>query len=315
VLYSASGTALPNETSIATNNAVTVTLPTAPPNGTVNTISSTAYGFTIARGGLTDTITYIILGSTFSGATSISASGNGVRRFVYNSGVWTEIGAPALNAAVGILSTYSGGTGAGTVSGARGTLGITPGSVFPSAHGVKAWTFDPATIASSSTIIPTKGVAYATRIHMTTAATVSTVGFFTNAGSGASMVNSYVSLYSAAGAVLGYASLGSALLNTGYNTFTLTAVGSLALANDTDYYIVFQIGTSTTTAPALVVAGDSSGGGPPNTGALMNFNTTNAAGALNGRCSFWGTSLNTTPAAVGANTPAFNQSNFFATLN
>jgi len=213
------------------------------------------------------------------------------------------------------VPTNSGGTGANTVAGARGNLGIAPGSVWPTAHGVKAWTFDPATIASSSTIIPTKGVAYATRIHMTTAATVSTVGFFTNAGSGASMVNSYVSLYSAAGAVLGYASLGSALLNTGYNTFTLTAVGSLALANDTDYYIVFQIGTSTTTAPALVVAGDSSGGGPPNTGALMNFNTTNAAGALNGRCSFWGTSLNTTPAAVGANTPAFNQSNFFATLN
>jgi hypothetical protein len=167
-----------------------------------------------------------------------------------------------------------------------------------------------------ATFTPTKGVAYATRIHMTTAATVTTIGFFTSAGAGSGMANAYVSLYSAAGAVLGYASLGATLLNTGYNTFTLTAVGSLALAADTDYFVVIQIGTSSTTAPSIVCIGDANGTAQPApNAALMNFNTTNAAGALNGRTSSWGTTLNTTPAAVGASTPAFTTYSFFATLN
>jgi len=312
VLYSASGTALPNETSISNNSGVIVTLPTAPPNGTVNTISSTAYGFTIARGG-TDTITYISQGSTLSGATSLSASGNGARRFVYNSGVWTEIGAPALSSAVGTVPIISGGTGSVTVSGARGTLGITPAAVFPTAHNVKAWTFDPAVTFAGYNFVPTKGVAYATRIHLTTGATIATIGFAC-AGVGAGIANSYVSLYDSAGNVRGYGALPSLVANT-YQTVTLTAVTGLALSADTDYFVVFQIGTSTTTAPTFNVVGDSSGSGTANAAAIMNFNQTPTANTLTGRTSNWGTTLNTTPATVTGFTPTFNAYQFFATLN
>jgi len=312
VLYSASGTALPNETSISNNSGVIVTLPTAPPNGTVNTISSTAYGFTIARGG-TDTITYISQGSTLSGATSLSASGNSARRFVYNSGVWTEIGAPALSAAVGTLPFASGGTAATSPSAARGTLGVVPGSVFPSAHGVKAWSFDPAVTFAGYNFTLTKGVAYATRIHMTTAATIATIGFACS-GVGAGIANSYVSLYNSAGSVLGYGALPSLVANT-YQTVTLTAVTGLALSADTDYFVVFQIGTSTTTAPTFNFVGDSSGSGTANAAAIMNFNQTPTANTLTGRTSNWGTTLNTTPATVTGFTPTFNAYQFFATLN
>ena len=166
---------------------------------------------------------------------------------------------------------------------------------------------------TTGTINPTKGVAYATRIHNTTAATVSTIGFFCY-GTGSGVVNSYISLYNSAGAVLGYGALSSLVANT-YQTVTLTAVGSLSLSADTDYFVVIQIGTSTTIAPGFYQAGDGSGSNQPSpTSALMNFNTTNSAGALNGRTSSWGTALNTTPAAV-TGTPAAITANFFATLN
>ena len=161
---------------------------------------------------------------------------------------------------------------------------------------------------------PTKGVAYATRIHNTTAATVSTIGFISSTV-GAGIANSYVSLYSAAGAVLGYGALPSLVANT-YQTVTLTAVGSLSLTADTDYFIVIQIGTSTTTSPSFYASGDGGGSGAPLfSAALMNFNTTPAANTLTGRCSSWGTTLNTIPAAVTGFTPAFTLNNFFATLN
>ena len=316
VFYSASGTALPNETSIATNSGVIVTLPTAPPNGTVNTITSNSATATIARGGSTDTITYVFRGSPVSGTTSFTIPIYTSRRFVYAAGVWTEFGATNLDDIIGTLVTGNGGTGATTASAARGNLGVAPSSVFPTAHGVKAWTFDPATIMNASTFAPVKGSAYATRIHMTTGATVSTIGFMTSAGGGTSLANSYISLYTSAGAVLGYASLGTSVSNTGYNTFTLTSVGGLTLASDTDYFIVLQIGTSSTTAPNVVMAGDANGSSSPNlTPALMNFNLSNVTGNLFARCMSWGSSLNTTPAAVGATTPSNTFYNFFATLN
>ena len=312
VLYSASGTALPNETSISNNSSLTITLPTAPPNGTVNTISSTGNVFFVARGG-TDTITYISQGSTLSGATSVSAFGNGGKRFVYNSGVWTEIGVASLNSAVGTVPIISGGTGAATASAARGTLGITPAAVFPTAHNVKAWTFDPAVTFAGYNFTPTKGVAYATRIHLTTGATIATIGFACS-GVGAGIANSYVSLYDSAGNVRGYGALPSLVANT-YQTVTLTAVTGLALSADTDYFVVFQIGTSTTTAPTFNVVGDSSGNGTANAAAIMNFNQTPTANTLTGRTSNWGTTLNTTPATVTGFTPTFNAYQFFATLN
>ena len=222
-------------------------------------------------------------------------------------------GLPLATGVSGTLPIANGGTNATSATAARGTLGIAPASVFPSAHGVKAWTFDPAAFMNTSVFYPTKGVAYATRIHNTTAATVSTIGFFCY-GTGSGVVNSYISLYNSAGAVLGYGALSSLVANT-YQTVTLTAVGSLSISADTDYFVVIQIGTSTTIAPGFYQAGDSTGSNQPSpTSALMNFNTTNAAGVLNGRTSSWGTTLNTTPAAV-TGTPAFTLNNFFATLN
>ena len=317
VFYSTSGTAAANETSITTVTSLTITLPSAPPNGTTNTIvSGSGISTVISRGGLSDTITYQSSTGVASGAINWTIGSLASKTFVYNAGVWTERAAMNSSTLGGIVQIASGGTASNTASGARGTLGITPATVFPSAHGVKAWTFDPAAFMNAATFPPTKGVAYATRIHMTTAATVTTIGFMTSSGGGTSLANSYISLYSAAGAVLGYASLGTSVSATGYNTFTLTAVGSLALSADTDYFAVIQIGTGSTTAPNIVIAGDANGTGSPNAVAtLMNFNTTNAAGVLNGRTSSWGTGLNTTPAAVGANTPASTVYNFFATLN
>ena len=315
VLYSASGTALPNETSLSTNTSgITITLPTAPPNGTVNTIGSanSSAGLSIARGG-TDTITYVASGNATTGATSISTTILGVKRFVYNTGVWTEISAAFASDIVGTVPTNSGGTGANTVAGARGTLGITPAAVFPTAHNVKAWTFDPAVTFAGYNFTPTKGVAYATRIHLTTGATIATIGFAC-AGVGAGIANSYVSLYDSAGNVRGYGALPSLVANT-YQTVTLTAVTGLALSADTDYFVVFQIGTSTTTAPTFNVVGDSSGNGTANAAAIMNFNQTPTANTLTGRTSNWGTTLNTTPATVTGFTPTFNAYQFFATLN
>ena len=222
-------------------------------------------------------------------------------------------GLPLATGVSGTLPIANGGTNATSATAARGTLGIAPASVFPSAHGVKAWTFDPAAFMTVGVSSPAKGVAYATRIHNTTAATVSTIGFFCASG-GSGVANSYISLYNSAGAVLGYGALSSLVANT-YQTVTLTAVGSLSISADTDYFVVIQIGTSTTIAPGFYQAGDSTGSNQPSpTSALMNFNTTNAAGVLNGRTSSWGTTLNTTPAAV-TGTPAFTLNNFFATLN
>jgi len=313
VFYSASGTALPNETSIATNSGVIVTLPTAPPNGTVNTITSNSATATIARGGSTDTITYVFRGSPVSGTTSFTIPIYTSRRFVYAAGVWTEFGATNLDDIIGTLVTGNGGTGATTVSAARGNLGVVPAAVFPTAHNVKAWTFDPAVTFAGYNFTPTKGVAYATRIHLTTGATIATIGFACS-GVGAGIANSYVSLYDSAGNVRGYGALPSLVANT-YQTVTLTAVTGLALSADTDYFVVFQIGTSTTTAPTFNVVGDSSGSGTANAAAIMNFNQTPTANTLTGRTSNWGTTLNTTPATVTGFTPTFNAYQFFATLN
>ena len=160
---------------------------------------------------------------------------------------------------------------------------------------------------------PTKGVAYATRIHLTTGATIATIGFSCS-GVGAGIANSYVSLYDVAGNVRGYGALPGLVANT-YQTVTLTQVTGLNLAADTDYFVVFQIGTSTTTAPTFNVVGDSSGNGTANAAAIMNFNQTPTANTLTGRTSNWGTTLNTTPATVTGFTPAFNAYQFFATLN
>jgi hypothetical protein len=134
VLYSANGTALPNETSIATAGSVTVTLPSAPPNGTVNTVSDTAAGSptTISRGG-TDTITYVVSGGLNSGFTSLTISPGASRRFVYNSGIWTEIGAPTLSGGTGTLPVISGGTGSATASAALSNLGGVPKSTVTAA--------------------------------------------------------------------------------------------------------------------------------------------------------------------------------------
>jgi hypothetical protein len=314
VFYSSSGTAVANETSIIATNSITITLPSAPPNGTINTVTCTATVFgTVVRGG-TDTFTYTFNNNGIAGGTSISVSNYTNFRFVYQSGVWTQISEVASSSINGFVQISNGGTGINTAAGARGTLGITPATVWPTAHGVKAWTFDPAAFMSAGSFTPTKGVAYATRIHNTTTATVSSLGFATTSGSG-SYTNAYISLYSAAGAVLGYGALPTIVSGT-YQTVSLTAVGSLALSADTDYFIVIQIGTSNSTSPTFVMAGDSNGTNSANFFAtVMNFALTSTANQLTVRCANWGTTLNTIPAAVTGFTPAFNTNNFFATLN
>ena len=315
VFYATSGTAAANETSIATVTGVTVTLPSAPPNGTINTIAtfSPAFGVQITRGG-TDTITYQTAIGLSTGATLLSIGGLSSRTYTYNAGVWAEQAKSNVSSLGGVVALASGGTNAGTATAARGTLGIAPATVFPAAHGVKAWTMDPATFIVNATFTLTKGSAYATRIHMTTGATVTTIGFIP-LSTVATITGGYVSLYSAAGAVLGYGAITSTTTLT-YQTATLTAVGSLTLASDTDYFIVFQWNTGATGAtPTFLMAGDGGSGTPPGPSPnMMNFNTTNASGVLSGRCSTWGTTLNATPAAV-TGTPAFNSSNLFATLN
>ena len=318
VTRSSSATVAAGETTYCNTATPIFTLPTAPPNGTANTFIMGSVGFAnVARGGSTDTIAHS--GST--GATSLYVDVGDVATFTYSSANSTWYVTSSGNLYGGYASTVNGtlgiangGTASGTASAARGNLGIAPASVFPSAHGVKAWTFDPVTCMTQLAQTPTKGVAYATRIHNTTAATVSTIGFISSTV-GAGIANSYVSLYSAAGAVLGYGALPSLVANT-YQTVTLTAVGSLSLTADTDYFIVIQIGTSTTTSPSFYASGDGGGSGAPLfSAALMNFNTTPAANTLTGRCSSWGTTLNTIPAAVTGFTPAFTLNNFFATLN
>jgi hypothetical protein len=318
VTRTSSATVAAGETTYC-NTSVTFTLPTAPPNGTTNTfICGPTNFFIVARGGSTDIISH----SGNTGATSLSVQIGDVATFTYSSANSTwyvtssgNLGSSGFASTVnGLLPISNGGTGVPNASSARGALGIAPATVFPSAHNVKAWTFDPAAFMTSGVFSPTKGVAYATRIHNTTNATVSTIGFFCD-GVGTSVANSYISLYSSAGAVLGYSALPSLVSNT-YQTVTLTAVGSLSLSADTDYFVVIQIGTSTTTAPAFYQAGDSNGSNTPAfLAALMNFNTSTAANTLTGRCLSWGTTLNTIPAAVTGFTPAFTTSNFFATLN
>jgi len=317
VSYATSGTAAAGETSITTAASVIITLPSAPADGTTNTIvTNSTSASTVARGG-TDTFTYYN-GTTNSFTTGATANQTvlplSTVRFTYRAGVWYIEDGVRPNALSQTISVVQGGTGASTPALARVGLGIVIPIIQPAAHGVKAWTFDPVTCMTELAQTPTKGVAYATRIHMNAQATVSTIGFI-SATVGAGIANSYVSLYSAAGAVLGYGALPSLVANT-YQTVTLTAVGSLNLTADTDYFIVIQIGTSTTTAPSFYASGDGGGSGAPLfNAALMNFNTTPAANTLTGRCSSWGTTLNTIPAAVTGFTPAFTLNNFFATLN
>ena len=317
VSYATSGTAAAGETSITTAASVIITLPSAPADGTTNTIvTNSTSASTVARGG-TDTFTYYN-GTTNSFTTGATANQTvlplSTVRFTYRAGVWYIEDGVRPNALSQTISVVQGGTGATTAALARVGLGIVIPIIQPAAHGVKAWTFDPVTCMTELAQTPTKGVAYATRIHMNAQATVSTIGFI-SATVGAGIANSYVSLYSAAGAVLGYGALPSLVANT-YQTVTLTAVGSLNLTADTDYFIVIQIGTSTTTAPSFYASGDGGGSGAPLfNAALMNFNTTPAANTLTGRCSSWGTTLNTIPAAVTGFTPAFTLNNFFATLN
>ena len=317
VTRTSSATVAAGETTYCNTTSLTFTLPTAPPNGTVNTfIMSGTYFATVSRGGSTDTIAH----SASTGATSLLVYYGDVATFTYSSAssTWYVTSSGNLNSTyastlVGTLPIASGGTAGVSASTARGSLGIAPATVFPSAHGVKAWTFDPAAFMTAGNFLPTKGVAYATRIHNTAAATVSTIGFFCYTA-GTLVANSYISLYNSAGAVLGYGALPS-LVGSTYQTVTLTAVGSLTLSADTDYFVVIQIGTSTNTAPAFYQAGDANGTNSPVFYAnMMNFNTSTAANTLTGRCSSWGTTLNTIPAAV-TGTPAFTNANFFATLN
>ena len=222
-------------------------------------------------------------------------------------------GLPLATGVSGTLPIANGGTNATSATAARGTLGIAPATVFPSAHGVKAWTFDPATTMNLKSFFTSSGYAYATRIHNTTAATVSTIGFIPAATSSGNSLY-YLSVYSAAGAVLGYGLIPATLTLNTYTTVTLTAVGSLSLSADTDYFIVLYQSTASTGTPSFWGAGDATN--YPGAATVMNFNTTNAVGALNGRCSYWGGgSLTGIPAAVGSATPAFTTSNFFATLN
>ena len=222
-------------------------------------------------------------------------------------------GLPLATGVSGTLPIGFGGTSAISATAARGTLGIAPATVFPSAHGVKAWTFDPATTMNLKSFFTSSGYAYATRIHNTTAATVSTIGFIPAATSSGNSLY-YLSVYSAAGAVLGYGLIPATLTLNTYTTVTLTAVGSLSLSADTDYFIVLYQSTASTGTPSFWGAGDATN--YPGAATVMNFNTTNAVGALNGRCSYWGGgSLTGIPAAVGSATPAFTTSNFFATLN
>ena len=319
VTRTSSATVAAGETTYCNTAALTFTLPTAPPNGTINTfIAGSSAIPTVARGGSTDTISH----SGGTGATSLYVNIGDVATFTYSSAnsTWYVTSSGSLNGngyastVNSVLSIANGGTAATSAATARGQLGIAPASVFPSAHGVKAWTFDPVTCMTQLAQTPTKGVAYATRIHKTVYESVSTIGFI-SATVGAGIANSYISLYSAAGAVLGYGALPSLVANT-YQTVTLTAVGSLFLQPDTDYFIVIQIGTSTTTSPSFYASGDGGGSGAPLFNAtLMNFNTSTAANTLTGRCSSWGTTLNTIPAAVTGFTPAFTLNNFFATLN
>ena len=317
VTRTSSATVAAGETTYSNTNGLTFTLPTAPPNGTANTfIVGSTYLPTIARGGSTDTIAH----SGLTGVSSLYVNTGDVATFTYSSAnsTWyvTSSGSLSSNYAstvTGTLPVGSGGTGSTSATAARGQLGIAPATVFPSVHGVKAWTFDPAAFMTAGTFTPTKGVAYATRIHMTTGATVSSIGFFPNA-TGTSVANAYISLYSSAGAVLGYGALPSLVPNT-YQTVTLTAVGSLSLSADTDYFVVIQIGTSSSASPTFYQAGDANGTNTPAYYAtLMNFANSTAANTLTGRCSSWGTTLNTIPAAV-TGTPAFTVNNFFATLS
>ena len=319
VTRTSSATVAAGETTYCNTAALTFTLPTAPPNGTINTfIAGSSAIPTVARGGSTDTISH----SGGTGATSLYVNIGDVATFTYSSAnsTWYVTSSGSLNGngyastVNSVLSIANGGTAATSAATARGQLGIAPASVFPSAHGVKAWTFDPVTCMTQLAQTPTKGVAYATRIHKTVYESVSTIGFI-SATVGAGIANSYISLYSAAGAVLGYGALPSLVANT-YQTVTLTAVGSLSLAADTDYFVVIQIGTSTSGAPSFYQAGDANGNNTPAYSAtLMNFSLSAAANTLTGRCQSWGTTLNTTPAAVTGFTPAFTPNNFFSTLS
>jgi hypothetical protein len=297
---------------------VTFTLPTAPPNGTVNTVICGSTGFPlIARGGSTDTISHS--GQTV--ATSLYVYLGDVATFTYSSAnsIWyvTSSGNLSSNGSAstvtGVLGIANGGTASVSATTARGALGIAPATVFPSAHNVKAWTFDPATTMNIKSFSTSTGNAFATRIHNTTNATVSTIGFIPASTSSANNFT-YFALYSAAGAVLGYSLIPATLTLNTYTTVTLTAVGSLTLAADTDYFIVLYQSTASTGTPTFWSAGDATNF--PGAATVMNFNTTNAAGALNGRCSTWGGgALTGIPAAVGAATPTFIQTNLFATLN
>ena len=316
VTRTSSATVAAGETTYCNTASVTFTLPTAPSNGTANTFICGLSGSpTVARGGSTDVFSH----NGGVGATSLSINSGDVATFTYSSANSTWYVTSSGNLITGFASTLngtlpigSGGTGAITATAARGTLGIAPATVFPAAHNVKAWTFDPATTMNLKSFFTSLGYAYATRIHNTTAATVSTIGFIPAATSSGNSLY-YLSVYSAAGAVLGYGLIPATLTLNTYTTVTLTAVGSLSLSADTDYFIVLYQSTGSTGAPSFWGAGDATN--YPGAATVMNFNTTNAAGALNGRCSFWGGGLLTGIPAAVTGTPAFTTANLFATLN
>lgn len=271
----------------------TFTLPSAPANGTVNTIIavSGSYSTTIAASG-TDKLQYHI---TASGST-YTLSGGSMVSFEYVSGVWYQT---ATNNALdlgGTVGTAHGGTGTitspavgsllvGSSSSAYTPLAIgSNGTVLTSNGTTAAWSSPPQTADSAlngfiaqsfdvaSGAAPTNktlntALCYFTAVYLIAGQVVNKYNFYVQtSGSG----QSYVGLYNASGLISGT----SVSNSTGFNT-----TGALSFSLGTPYTV-----TTTGVYWVAVIAQ----GGPVlsastyNTAAGVNWPITSASGSLTG---------------------------------
>jgi hypothetical protein len=132
--YTASATASVGETSICTAS-LTLTLPSAPPNGTTNTVVATSGVVTIDAGG-SDTITW---GS--SGETSVQIAPGMSLTVVYSGGVW-------------YASQTNGDVPAGRMYGSSASIGTSPSQVAMT----EDFAYGGVTVASSAITVPVAGI-------------------------------------------------------------------------------------------------------------------------------------------------------------
>lgn len=184
-----------------------------------------------------------------TGTTSTTVSlGNHTHSYVATSSVGAANGVASLDASVLVPTSQIPSLDASKIT--TGTLSysrLPSGPEYtPADYGYQAWTYDPARVGSTTTLV-TAGVLNVLRMKLMVAGSITKIFIYVNAA-GATIANCFAGLYDSTGARVALtADQSSAWTSTGFKSISLT--GSYSAAAGT-YWVALLVG-SATTAPAF----------------------------------------------------------------